>query len=274
MAYRRAVIGVAVGVLCNACSLGAFERAAVSPRAMALGNAGVVGTADASAFAPNPAELAVTRSFSIWLFHVPGLFGLRELQFSGFGIALSVPGAGLALAASRLGGDLYTETTVVLSIGREVLPGFSLGIAGKLNRLAISGFGSCSDFTVDFGIRVECSKDLTIGGTLTNVSATRLGDSEEELPQELMGGVAYMPISGMIFAFTAVKEMLTPLELRCGIEAELIDQLSLRAGIVDYPSSLTGGCGIRMGDVSVDYAFAYHWALGMTHEIGLTINCP
>jgi hypothetical protein len=272
MVYRKAVLGVTAGMVLNACSLAAFERAAMSPRAMGLGNAALAASADAWTFFANPADVPFSGSFSAGFFHIPGLFGLGELQFSGGGLALPVDGSGFACAISRLGGRPYSETTLALSFGQELMPGFSVGLSGKMNGLSITGYGSCWDFTVDVGVRVECTKELTVSGLLTNATGTTLGASGEELPQELTGGIAYTPVAGVSCMVTASKELLMPLELRCGIEVDIMEPLNLRAGIVDNPSTVTGGCSIRIGDVSVDYACAYHWLLGMTHEIGISIR--
>jgi hypothetical protein len=106
------------------------------------------------------------------------------------------------------------------------------------------------------------------------VTASALQVSTETLPQDLSGGIWYAPIPELHITLEAGKELLSAPEIRVGVEVDILKQLTLRAGIIDNPSVVTGGCAFRAADVTVDYAFAYHWVLGATHEIGLTISFP
>ena len=252
----------------------AFEVSAAGPRSASLANAIVAAPPDGWAPFMNPAGVAFCRSLSIGVFHIPGLFGLSELRFSGVGLSVPVAGVGLAISATWFGWDLYKETSIRFAVGKEVSSGLGLGLRCQMNRLAISGYGSCTTFTLDLGIRIECSHSLAIGGILTNVTASALQVSTETLPQDLSGGIWYAPIPELHITLEAGKELLSAPEIRVGVEVDILKQLTLRAGIIDNPSVVTGGCAFRAADVTVDYAFAYHWVLGATHEIGLTISFP
>lgn len=275
MMRQRGFILVAVVCICSATgSHAAFETTAVGPRSRVLGHSTVSGAADVWAIFGYPAELAVNRPFGAGFFHVPGLFGMNELCFSGGGVSIPVAGAGIGISATWFGGELYRETVLGIAVGREVMPGIGIGFRGRFNRLTISNYGSCSAVTLDVGIRVECMNILVIAGSLTNLTSATLGKSGETLPQELAGSVTYNPDPDLHFSFTAAKELLSPLELKIGVEAGFFEPVTLRAGVSDYPSTLAGGCGIRIGDVSMDYAFVYHWVLGATHEIGVSVCFP
>jgi len=271
VAARAALI---LSFLLSSLSHAAFEISAAGPRSASLGNA--VAAAPPDGWTPflNPAGAAFCGSVSICVFHVPGIFGLAELGFSGAGLSAPLAGAGLAISATGFGWDLYKETSVRLAVAREVSPGLGLGARCLVQRLAITGYGSCTTCSLDLGLRIECSRSLAIGGVLTNVTSTTLHASGELLPQELSGGIWYTPIPELHIAFEAGKEVLSSPEIRCGVEAEILTQLTLRAGIIDAPSIVSGGCAFRLGDITADYAFAYHWVLGTTHEIGLTVSFP
>jgi hypothetical protein len=276
VAVRMALIPV--GLICSCMlssrSCAAFEVSAAGPRSFSLGNAIVAAPPDGWAAFTNPAGVAFCRFPGIGAFHAPGLFGLRELCLSGCGLSFPVAGFGLAVSATWFGWDAYKETSFRFAVAKVVASGIGLGLRCQLNRLAITGYGSCTEVTLDLGIRVECSRTLAIGGILTNVGASDLHSSGESLPQELSGGIWYAPIPELHIAFEAGKELLSAPEIRCGVEGDILTQFTLRAGIIDTPSTVSGGCAIRLGDISADYAFTYHWVLGATHEMGITVSLP
>jgi hypothetical protein len=255
-------------------TLAAFDHVAAGPRSLALGNAVVAaGPVTWTAF-ENPAGLATCRASSAGFFYIPGLFGLAELRYSGGTLVLPVAGTGLALTATRFGYDLYNETAIGLAAGRSIVSGIEVGCRFQLNRLAIEEYGSCAAIAVDIGIRIECSGSLSIGGVYSNVTGSALGASGEMLPQELTGGVWYTPIRDLRIAVSAGKEILSAPELRCGVEADIVEWMTLRAGIIDNPSVVSGGCAFRVENIAAEYGLAYHWILGATHAIGLTISFP
>lgn len=271
VAARAAMI--AAFFLCSR-SYAAFEVAAAGPRSASLGNAVVAAPSDGWAPFMNPGGVAFCRSLGIGVFHIPGLFGLTELPLSGCGLSLPVAGFGLAVSATWFGWDLYKETTIRFAVGKEVSSGLGIGLRSQMNRVAISGYGSRTIFTFDLGIRIECSQSLAIGGEVTNVTSSAMQPSGEVLPQELSGGIWYAPLPELHIALEAGKELLSAPEIRCAVEVDILKHLTLRAGIIDTPSIVSGGCAFHLGDFTADYAFAYHWVLGATHEIGLTISFP
>lgn len=252
----------------------AFDAEPVGPRSASLGNAIVAVPPDGWTPFMNPGGLAFCRSLSICAFHIPGLFGMTDLRFSGAGLSAPVAGFGVAISSSWFGWDLYRETSLRFAVAKELTAGIGVGLRLHMNRLAISAYGSCTSFTLDLGVRIECSRNLAIGGVLTNVTASALQGTGETLPQGLSGGIWYAPIPDLRVALEAGKELLCAPEIRCGVEADILTQMTLRAGIIDTPSIVSCGCAFRLGDIAADYAFAYHWVLGATHEIGLTISFP
>jgi hypothetical protein len=234
----------------------------------------VSNAADVCGFLANPAELAVIRPLGVSFFHVPGLFGLNELRLSGGGLVIPVGSVGVGVQGTWFGGELYRETVLGAAIGEELLPGVGIGLRVRLNGLSISGYGSCSVISVDAGIRAGILSNLTLACFLTNLTSARTGQSGEILPQELSGGLTYAPIPELEFLLAAGKELLSPLELRIGVEAGILEPIMLRIGWVDEPSLVTAGCGIRVGAVTLDYAYVHHWVLGASHEIGVSLSFP
>lgn len=272
MSHRVAAAAIlAAGIRCSlACA--AFEHSATGPRDLSLGKATIAASADGWAPFVNPGRLAACSLANAVFYHIPGLFGLPELSSSGGGFSFPCQGLGIALSCGWFGSDQYRESNMALGIGGTVYSGLGMGIRMHMNRLSIGGYGSSTVFTIDVGIVLECSENLAIGGTATNVAAATLGRAGESLPQALDAGIWYSPIPAVHLALSTGKEMLFAPEFRCGIEIDAADCLSLRAGFTDTPSTVSAGCAFRLPDFSAEYGFAHHWVLGATHEIGIALH--
>ena len=57
-----------------------------------------------------------------------------------------------------------------------------------------------------------------------------------------------------------------------GLEYNIIEYISIRAGFQNEPSRYSAGIGINYLLISLDYAIFTHQDLGLTHQAGLIIS--
>jgi hypothetical protein len=272
MSSRHAVIVAAAVILWRGVSLGAFELNPADPRTLSLRHACQGFGGGPWACFGNPAGLALSRSTEAGFFYMPGLFGAGELACYGAGLTFPTGEVGMGLMSSVFGFALYKEEVFGFTAAYGVSNGFNAGARCRANRLAIAGYGASTTLTLDVGIQVQCSEEIGIGGTCTNVTSTELGKTGELLPQELSAGICYNPSPYASIFVSAGKELLSSLELCLGVEVKVADPLTLRLGIsAGQPALISGGCGVNIAGVTFDYAYVYHWVLGATHEIGVRV---
>jgi hypothetical protein len=272
MSLRRAVYMAGVIAVCRGVSPGAFELNPADPRTLALRNVCPgFGVESWGAFG-NPAGLAYSRSVQAGFFYMPGLFGMPELACYGAGVTVPIAGISTGVSSTMFGFDPYKERVLGIALGGEVSSGISFGVRCKANGLAVRGYGSSTTLTLDAGICVHCGEDIAFGGICTNVTSSDLGQTGELLPQELSGGICYKPSPGASIFVSLNKEIVSPLELCFGVEAKVAEPLSLRFSVnAERPSVISAGCGVQIAGASFDYAYVYHWILGATHEIGVSV---
>ena len=250
----------------------AFEFEPAGPRSRACGGADIAAGPDGWSCFGNPGVLAFQQAVSCAFYHSPGLFGLSELAYSGGGVAVPVGQWGLAVVGTVFGGSLYKESSMRISAGTQWFRGVGGGIRIRLNSLSIGGYGSCTGVTIDAGMRISCSDAIAIAGTITNITATTLGNTGEPLPQMVEGGIWYTAGTGISIGLGLEKEVLFDLGFRCAAEITVVRSFVLRAGWSDTPGTLTAGCSVGLGRFVFTYGFGYHWVLGSTHEIGIVFN--
>jgi hypothetical protein len=253
---------------------GAFEWAPSGPRALALASAcSVPGNGPYACFG-NPACLVESPDLAAGFFYQPGLFGMSELAAVGGGVSARFADFGFAFAGTSFGFDLYRETQFTIAAGHDVMWGVSAGMRLRLNILSIAHYGSSAVFTCDVGVRLVCSDNICFVGEFTNLTAAALRANGEQLPQQLRCGILYTPAKSVRLLCSAGKDNIFPLETRFGVEYDIAEPFTLRLGVVDNPSIVTAGCAIRVSGISFDYACAYHWILGPTHELGVSLTVP
>lgn len=265
----------------------AFENLMVSPRARAMGDAGVA-VADATyATYLNPANLTTSTSeVSVGASYVqPYALDFHRLYY--LGSALQMPnGAGtLGVGFQQYGVeyenvDLLTESTFSLAYGLTLVEDLhstvSVGASLNMYRLefgeTVGGLkpGDDSAAGVDLGLMVTLHDRTRMGVLIHNLNAPKIGIDEEELPRRLHGGVAYAPYDGVVTTFEIENAHGEKVQWRGGLEFEVADGFMLRSGIMTQPNKLTAGFGYAIDRVQLDYGFSTGGGvLDSSHQFGV-----
>jgi len=291
MYRRKAVIPILLAlalVLVCGPARAAFENLMVSPRARAMGDAGVA-VADAPyATYLNPSALSdIDRSGALGLSYLrPYGLSFHNLYFLGAGFSLPKNAGGLGVGFRQYGTDyegvsLGRETTLTLSHGIELFrdphSSVSVGYGFSFNRLefgeTVSGMDPGDDWAVgmDLGITATVHDRTRIGVLIHNLNSPKIGVDQEELPRRINGGVAYEPYIGLVTTFELESVHGERVQWHGGVELELVEGFDLRAGIMSEPSKLTAGFGYEFKGFALNYGFSTGGGvLDSSHQFGLT----
>jgi hypothetical protein len=250
---------------------GAFESLARGSASIAMGGIAVALADNPWAAFGNPGALGVQNTRSLSLFYSPQPFGLKELSHGSFSYIEPVSFGSFALSGSRFGFALYRELDFQLSFGSSLTDIVSIGGTVHYYSLTIERYGSASSLGADIGILTRLAEEIHWGFAATNINVPTLGSAREKLPQVFTTGVAYAPHPDVTLALDFVKDVRYPLELRAGAQYLLLNTLALRAGTTQEPSMLSGGIGLVLPFVTVDYAYTGHSELGSSHQFSLSL---
>ncbi len=266
---------------------GAFLRIGAGARALAMGGAFTAIADDATAAYWNPAGLTqiekqevssmYTKQFELNIgysfLNYAGVFGEKN-AFALSWIRLSadnIPKTGLDENGRPIIIDYFREedNAVFLSAARRLKENISLGISiktisGRIEEVNASGFG------IDLGILFNLgNKPLKVGLVIKNIGADLKWDTghSDTLPLTTTLGMAYKTINKKVtVAMDIEKRTNRPLKLRGGAELWLSRDIAIRVGM--NGENLTAGAGLRIGKLSLDYAYMSH-DLGNSHRISL-----
>ena len=205
-------------------------------------------------FFNNPAGLGFTKGLSTGLIWT-NWWGVKELQQIALSTTYKKNKHGLGLQISNFGdSDLYTESLLNLSYGRQILPWVAIG--GGIEYLYVSigeDFGANYTIGLDFGVFLKPTQELMLGITGKGLNKMEIGN--DKLSPSLLLGVQLTPTSWYNLSFGLEKEEHKKGYFKTGQDIILKDIIHLKTGLIGEPTSFMAGLGIeyRRAEFSVIY---------------------
>jgi len=265
---------------------GVFDGRYPSARATAMSEAYVAVANDAWAAYYNPAGLAQLnryqfasawqRPFSQTFFSnaffaaampLPQKWGSASLTFETYGVKYN-------------GTQLSVENTATLSHGFYFLNDIHSSLSFGYNlryfywKLGTSvgglDLGSAGTFGLDVGLQASVYRRTYVGVYVYNINAPTLGAAtKHDLPQRIVAGAAYRPVSGLITSIAFDKTLGYEMQMEGGFEFIPVKWLSLRLGASTSPNRFSAGIGLNYRGLRLDYSFHTHPVLPETHKFGI-----
>ncbi len=291
MKGARTIIAVAaVAVLlvpCAAYAAGVFDNLILSPRARAMGGAFVAGSDDETAIFTNPAGLADQASIGVYGSYVD-LFGYPYFDLGSLSAVMPTRHGTVGFGARvfkvhQNDVDLAKEYTITLGQGfslmKDIHSSLAFGYAANLYGLSfdapsVSGedLGSANAVGFDVGVLGTLRGRTRFGFFMKNINNPKMGGSDtEDLPQWFTAGVAYSPYGGVTTSLELQKQDDEDLRACFGIESEVTDFVTVRAGLQNNPNRVSAGFGAIWQAVRVDYSYTSHATLPGSHHFGLGV---
>jgi hypothetical protein len=285
----RTIIAVAaVAVLlipCLASAEGVFDNLILSPRARAMGGAFVAVSDDETAIFTNPAGLADQGVAGFYGSYVD-LFGYSYFNLGSGAAVLPTPkgtfGLGVRVfSVEHNDVELEKEYTVTVGHGvmlmKDVHSSLAFGYSANLYGLSFEAesiygedLGSANAVGIDVGVKGTLRGRTSFGLFMKNINNPKMGDADtEDLPQWFAAGVAYDPYGGVTTSLELQKQDNEDLRACFGVESEVNDFITLRAGLQNNPNRVSAGFGAKWQSVRVDYSYTSHATLPGTHHFGL-----
>jgi hypothetical protein len=98
----------------------------------------------------------------------------------------------------------------------------------------------------------------------------KIGESEEEIPTILKLGLGYNFSDKVLFSLETEKNIEYDVVYKAGIEYQIIENISLLAGVSTNPSQNAFGIGFNWKGINADIAFMHHQTLGYKPNMSLS----
>lgn len=182
-----------------------------------------------------------------------------------------------ALSVKKFGDNLYSESVIGLGYAHK-LDFVSLGFKANLLQVAIDEIGSRTAIALEFGGLVHLNEELTVGANIYNINQARVYkdiedkdfSNDERFSTVLKAGVTYHPFEKLYATIEAEKDIEYKNNVKAGLEYFVIEKLAIRTGFSTLNQLASFGLGLKLNQLSVDYALSYHNQLGVSN--GISIN--
>lgn len=243
----------------------AFESKPAGARAAALSNAG---EPDALSVFANPARTADLDRPEISSFE-ERLFGLPDLSYEGAAAALPGRSGTWTVAYDRFGVPEYREQEVLLSRGFILNDAVAFGATLKGLLLRIEDFGSASTWAADAGLSLRLQPHWTASFSARNLNHPSLGPVSPS--SGFLAALSWQAAGFLRLEGDLEQSAGGPLSFRSGLETTA-GPVSFRGGWSDSPAAFSGGFGVRLGAVRLDYAYIQNAALSASHVLTLGLR--
>lgn len=264
-----------------------FLRVGVGSRSIALGNAYAGISDDPYGIFYNPAGISNTYNLQFSSF-----YGRWFLDTDLAGIAGTIPLGQKGVLGFGLRG-LYTDNIELRSEDdpwtydyyRAYFLNPSIAYAGRFNNF---GFGiglnainakieseNGNSFFLNTGIGYY-TKPIDFGLSLSNLGMKVLNTG---LPANIRGGICAKPIPNLRLSADVIKQFEADFSYNIGVEYSLIDMFKLRIGYNNdfysgFIKKISGGFGLKTGNIILDYSLSSSGTFGLTHFITLSYSKP
>jgi hypothetical protein len=235
-------------------------------KAAAMGNTSVTLT-DVWSIYHNQAGLGYLENMSIGAFHQSGF--IKEQNIQGIAFALPTKTGTIGASYSYYGFSQYNEMQVGLAFGRSFTKYFSIGLQLNYLHTQIAGnYGTENTVNFEVGILSQPIENLLIGAHVYNPSHSKMGD--EEIPTIFNIGISYLFSEKVLFAIGTEKDLNQDAIFKAGIDYNLIEFVSLQAGISTNPAKYSFGIGFHYDKINAHVGFMNHQTLGYTPSFTLS----
>lgn len=212
--------------------------------------------ADVFSFCSNQASLAQIK------YTTAGIYGERRFLLEALSdyhgaVAVVSPAGNFGVKMRSYGAAAYRETQFGLAHARKMGNKLDIGIQFNYNNIAIPGYGTASEITIECGAVFHLSEQLHTGIHVSNPAASML-------PFVVAMGIGYEASDLFFISGEIIKEEDQPVSINLGLQYKLLDRLIARGGLSAATSSTSLGIGFIWEKMRIDIISSHHPQLGIT----------
>lgn len=223
-----------------------------------------VGVSSYNATLVNPAMLTQIEKNSVGLVYAEP-FQLDLIQYNR--IFLNYHNFGMGI--SRLGQSGYQEYNLSLSAGFNVNNNLSYGFMLKGLYLDLFEYGQSFIPALNIGASYKIDR-LEFGSVIENINnpSSRIG---MDIPWAVLAGVIFQPVKEFLIGFD-LHRTARDQDISIGTELKPLPVLAVRLGTKINPFTMSGGLGVTLKNVSLDYTVKFHSQLKETSVISFSFQ--
>ena len=256
-------------------TLHAQEAFRVPASFQAIGDASVNISSPLSVFS-NPAGIAGQTHTSLGV-QYEQRFQLKALRTASGFLVFPIHRSTFGLVVSQFGQGSWKENLFSIAVAKQLSSRFSLGITLHYFDLFLAeNRDHLGTYAADLGIQYQMPNEFRAGFQLFNPYSNQAKtlNLTFRYPTTLRAGIQKLFEETLLLAFECRKVGGKPVEIRCGMDYKIREQLQLRMGIDSRTAILSLGVGYLLDGFQTDLTFSYHQYLGYSPSFSIYYQLP
>ncbi|HAF94742.1 MAG: hypothetical protein A2X34_04200 [Elusimicrobia bacterium GWC2_51_8] len=267
-----------------------FLNIGAGARPAAMGSAFTAVSNDANAVYYNPAGLSAINRRAASFMHADWLmdgnydFAAFAVPFKSFSAALSITRLDSGRFEARgadgraAGGFEASDLSVAAAFSRTLGSNSTMGFTAKYIASSIAGYRATAvAFDAGYIRKLSASGGLSMGVAVRNMGrGLKYAEQRDDLPLSVSAGISACVFDAMTLVLD-VKRLVydKATSFAVGSEYNMFGSMFLRGGYSNRIAgagdmgNISGGIGLKLADVAVDYAFAPFGNFGATKSLSL-----
>lgn len=209
----------------------------------------------------NQAGLGYLTDISVGAFHQSGF--IKQQNTQGVGFAFPTKTGTISASYSYFGFSQYNEMQAGLAFGRSFTRYFAAGLQiNYLSTRIADNYGSSNTVNFEVGILSQPIENLFIGAHVYNPSRSKM--NKETIPTIFKLGAGYLFSKKVFLGIETEKDLKHDAIFKAGLNYQLIDYVSLQAGVSTNPTRYSFGIGFHYININAHVGFLKHQTLGFT----------
>jgi len=177
----------------------------------------------------------------------------------------------VGLSLQRYGITEYREQTTGLALSRNFSGALAISLGLKYHQVNIPLYGSGQAFSVDAGMQYSLNDKIRLGSYISNPGRSGINEfSGSYIPSGIAVGIAVI-LSDKVLLVSDLNKMLDyGMNVRFGVEYQIINWFYLRGGISSNPFKQSAGFGLKYGKFSLDAAVSSQPILGYSPNLSFS----
>lgn len=197
-------------------------------------------------------------------------FLVEELSSSSGLFILPVQSSVFAISAYQFGKTTFRHEKFGIAFARSLNPRLHFGIQFNYYRFYLAEENqTIGSSGLELGFQYQPTNQLLVGIHALNPYQTNIHTISGSYAYPTIFNVGtYLKLSKSFgFAMELQKDLLYPLNLKTGLEYDIMKRLFIRTGISGKPYQLSAGIGFLVKKMSIDMAVAYNQYLGNSPSV-------
>lgn len=197
-------------------------------------------------------------------------FLVKELSTSSGLIILPIHSSVFAFSMYQFGKTTFRQEKLGIAFARSLSPKLHFGIQFNYYRFFLAEENkTIGSSGVELGFQYQLTDHLLLGIHALNPYKTNLEtfSGKYSYPSQFNFGAYFQLSESFAFVTELQKDLLYPLNIKTGLEYDVLNKLYIRMGVSGKPYQLTAGMGFTVKMLTLDLAVAYNQFLGNSPSV-------